>query len=48
MTMEPQDVRLPTVSPIEPPMKLIAAGRLPVMAFVDAETERLLADGPMR
>jgi len=44
MTMEPQDVRLPTVSPIEPPMKLIAAGRLPVMAFVDAETERLLQE----
>src|SRR6516225_526463 len=44
MTMEPQDVRLLTASPIEPPMKLIAAGRLPVMAFVDAETERLLQE----
>jgi pilus assembly protein CpaE len=45
MTMEPQDVRLLTAgSPIEPPMKLIAAGRLPVIAFVDAETERLLQE----
>jgi pilus assembly protein CpaE len=48
MTMEPEDVRLLTaVSPIEPPPKLIAAGRLPVMAFVDADTERLLQESSL-
>src|SRR5215831_3794547 len=41
MTLEPN---LLTATTIEPVLR-IAAGRLPVMAFVDAETERLLQDG---
>jgi pilus assembly protein CpaE len=39
MTIEHVDLR--TATPIEPVLR-IAAGRLPVMAFVDADTERLL------
>src|SRR5215510_5011474 len=40
MTLEPN---LLTATTIEPVLR-IAAGRLPVMAFVDADTERLLQD----
>lgn len=42
MTLEPAEIRMATA--IEPVLR-IAAGRLPVMAFVDADTERLLQDG---
>jgi pilus assembly protein CpaE len=46
MTIETTDINLLTATTaIEPvPMLRIAAGRLPVMAFVDADTERLLQD----
>jgi pilus assembly protein CpaE len=37
---------LRTATPIEPVLR-IAAGRLPVMAFVDADTERLLQDSSL-
>ena len=43
MTIEPAEINLRTVTAIEPMLR-IAAGRLPVMAFVDADTERLLQD----
>jgi pilus assembly protein CpaE len=45
--MEPEDLRLVTASQIEVTPKLLPApaGRLPVMAFVDADTEQLLQDG---
>lgn len=42
MTIEPAEI-LRTATAIEPVLR-IAAGRLPVMAFVDADTERLLQD----
>ena len=42
MTFEPAEI-LRTATAIEPVLR-IAAGRLPVMAFVDADTERLLQD----
>jgi pilus assembly protein CpaE len=42
MTIEPAEM-LRTATAIEPVLR-IAAGRLPVMAFVDANTERLLQD----
>ena len=41
MTLEPMEIL--RTAPIEPVLR-IAAGRLPVMAFVDADTERLLQD----
>jgi len=41
MTIEPTDINLLTPTAIEPVLR-IAAGRLPMIAFVDAETERLL------
>ena len=43
MTIEPAEINVRTATPIEPVLR-IAAGRLPVMAFVDAETERLLQE----
>jgi pilus assembly protein CpaE len=43
MTIEPAEINLRTATTIEPMLR-IAAGRLPVMAFVDADTERLLQD----
>jgi pilus assembly protein CpaE len=43
MTFEPAEINLRTPTAIEPVLR-IAAGRLPVMAFVDAETERLLQE----
>jgi pilus assembly protein CpaE len=43
MTIEPAEITLRTATAIEPVLR-IAAGRLPVMAFVDADTERLLQD----
>jgi pilus assembly protein CpaE len=43
MTIEPADMELRTATAIEPVLR-IAAGRLPLMAFVDAETERLLQE----
>src|SRR5215831_7335266 len=43
MTLEPN---LLTATTIEPVLR-IAAGRLPVMAFVDADTERLLQDSSL-
>ena len=42
MTIEPE-INLRTPTAIEPVLR-IAAGRLPVMAFVDADTERLLQE----
>jgi pilus assembly protein CpaE len=42
MTIEPAEI-LRTATAIEPMLR-IAAGRLPVMAFVDADTDRLLQD----
>jgi pilus assembly protein CpaE len=44
MTLEPTEILRTTA--IEPVLR-IAAGRLPVMAFVDAETGRLLQDASM-
>src|SRR6516165_2122237 len=45
MTIEPADIDLRNATAIESvPMLRIAAGRLPVIAFVDADTERLLQD----
>ena len=44
MTLEPADFDIRMATAIEPVLR-IAAGRLPVIAFVDAETERLLQDG---
>jgi pilus assembly protein CpaE len=43
MTFEAADFDIRTATAIEPVLR-IAAGRLPVMAFVDADTERLLQD----
>src|SRR6516225_8627573 len=43
MTVEAPEIDLRTTTAIEPILR-IAAGRLPVMAFVDADTERLLQD----
>jgi pilus assembly protein CpaE len=43
ITMESAEIDLRTATTIAPVLR-IAAGRLPVMAFVDAETERLLQD----
>src|ERR1700751_6463174 len=43
MTFEPAEINLRTATAIEPVLR-IAAGWLPVMAFVDAETERLLQE----
>jgi pilus assembly protein CpaE len=46
MTIEPEEIDLRITTAIEPaPMLRIAAGRLPVIAFVDAQTEQLLQDG---
>ena len=45
MTFEPAEI-LRTATTIEPVLR-IAAGRLPVMAFVDADTERLLQDSAL-
>jgi len=42
MSMETEELRL--VPTIEPPKLLAPAGRLPMMAFVDAETERALQE----
>src|SRR6516164_5350447 len=42
MSMETEELRL--VPAIEPPKLLGPAGRLPTMAFVDAETERILQE----
>ena len=42
MSMETEELRL--VPAIEPPKLLAPAGRLPMMAFVDAETERALQE----
>jgi pilus assembly protein CpaE len=45
MTIEPEDLRLVTAAQIEAPKLLLApAGRLPVIAFVDAQTEQLLQE----
>jgi pilus assembly protein CpaE len=45
MTIEPADIDLRNATAIESvPLLRIAAGRLPVIAFVDADTERLLQD----
>lgn len=44
MTMEPQDLRLLTATLETAPKLLAPAGRLPTMAFVDAETERVLQE----
>jgi pilus assembly protein CpaE len=47
MTLEPTTTdNLLTATPIEPVFR-IAAGRLPVMAFVDPETERLLHESSL-
>jgi pilus assembly protein CpaE len=43
MTIEPAEINLRTATAIEPVLR-IAAGRLPVIAFVDADTERLLQE----
>src|ERR1700740_81645 len=43
MTIEPADINVRTATPIEPVLR-IAAGRLPVIAFVDGDTERLLQE----
>jgi pilus assembly protein CpaE len=43
VTREPGEINLRTATAIEPVLR-IAAGRLPVMAFVDADTERFLQD----
>jgi pilus assembly protein CpaE len=43
MTIEPAEINLLTATFIEPVLR-IAAGRLPVIAFVDADTERLLQE----
>ena len=44
MTLEPADIL--TTTAIEPVLR-IAAGRLPVIAFVDADTERLLQESSL-
>ena len=44
MTLEPADIL--TATAIEPVLR-IAAGRLPVIAFVDADTERLLQESAL-
>jgi pilus assembly protein CpaE len=44
MTMEPEDLRIVSAAQLEPPKLLGPAGRLPTMAFVDAETERILQE----
>jgi pilus assembly protein CpaE len=46
MTIEPEEIDLRVTTAVESavPMLRIAAGRLPVIAFVDADTERLLQD----
>jgi pilus assembly protein CpaE len=46
MTIEPAEMNLRTATAIEPVLR-IAAGRLPVMAFVDADTERLLQESSL-
>src|SRR5215471_14177703 len=46
MTLEPTTDNLLTATTIEPVLR-IAAGRLPVMAFVDADTERLLQESSL-
>jgi pilus assembly protein CpaE len=43
MTIENPEIDLRATTPIEPVLR-IAAGRLPVIAFVDVDTERLLRD----
>ena len=46
MTIEPEEIDLRTATAIDPvPILRIAAGRFPVIAFVDAQTEQLLQDG---
>jgi pilus assembly protein CpaE len=44
MTIEPTEINLLTPSTAVEPVLRIAAGRLPVIAFVDAQTEQLLQD----
>jgi pilus assembly protein CpaE len=46
MTIEPAEINLLTATAIEP-VPRIAAGRLPVIAFVDADTERLLQESSL-
>jgi pilus assembly protein CpaE len=46
MTLKPTTDNLLTATTIEPLLR-IAAGRLPVMAFVDVDTERLLQDSSL-
>jgi pilus assembly protein CpaE len=46
MTVEPGDIKLLTATPIEAAPRQ-AAGRVSVMAFVDAETERLLQESSL-
>jgi pilus assembly protein CpaE len=46
MTIEPDEINLRTATAIEPILR-IAAGRLPVIAFVDADTERLLQESSL-
>jgi pilus assembly protein CpaE len=46
MTIEPAEINLRTATAIEPILR-IAAGRLPVIAFVDADTERLLQESSL-
>jgi pilus assembly protein CpaE len=46
MAIEPAEINLRTTTAIEPILR-IAAGRLPVMAFVDADTERLLQESSL-
>jgi pilus assembly protein CpaE len=43
LTIEPAEINLRSATAIEPVLR-IAAGRLPVMAFVDTDTERLLQE----
>jgi pilus assembly protein CpaE len=46
MTIEPPEINLRTATAIVPVLR-IAAGRLPVMAFVDGDTERLLQESSL-
>jgi pilus assembly protein CpaE len=46
MTIEPPEINLRTATAIEPVLR-IAAGRSPVIAFVDADTERLLQESSL-
>ena len=46
MTVETAEIKLLTAAPIETAPRQ-AAGRVSVMAFVDAETERLLQESSL-